>query len=258
MLETPDMLCLELGRLAAEPTPPCVTARPPRPRPSYAIAPSVSSEATTARGEQAGRRNPKAAPLAHRGAPRDRCALPGGDAPGRHARSAAGLPPPKLGGPGLRRRALGQGQRRRLGPDRSSDVEYRGGCNPSRLQDTRGEGDLGRGRGSLGVEEAAARRRGRLVGLGGLGGDAAARQRGSRPSWKRPPRRREAVGGRGRGGAAIEFLVVYPWIRHTPGTPPIRLAHLSWCVNMSFKSTVLPEELLGRPEAGGQPPNFAN
>ena len=29
------------------------------PRPSYAVAPSVISEATTARGEQAGRRNPK-------------------------------------------------------------------------------------------------------------------------------------------------------------------------------------------------------
>ena len=54
MLETPDMLCLELGRLAAEPTPPCVTARPTGPRPPYAVAPSVSSEATTtARGSKA-------------------------------------------------------------------------------------------------------------------------------------------------------------------------------------------------------------
>ena len=51
MLEALDMLCLELGRLAAEPTtPPCVIARPPRPRPPDAVAPSVSSEATTARG----------------------------------------------------------------------------------------------------------------------------------------------------------------------------------------------------------------
>ena len=41
----------------------------PAPRPSYAVAPSVISEATTARGEQAGRRNPKAATTgAHRGA----------------------------------------------------------------------------------------------------------------------------------------------------------------------------------------------
>ena len=31
----------------------------PAPRPSYAVAPSVSSEATAARGERAGRRNPK-------------------------------------------------------------------------------------------------------------------------------------------------------------------------------------------------------
>jgi hypothetical protein len=51
--EALDMLCLELGRLAAEPTPPCVTARPPRPRPPYAVAPSVSSGATTtARGSR--------------------------------------------------------------------------------------------------------------------------------------------------------------------------------------------------------------
>ena len=63
------------------------------PRPSYAVAPSVISEATTARGEQAGRRNPRAATVAHRGPPRDSDALPGGDASGRHARSAAGLPP---------------------------------------------------------------------------------------------------------------------------------------------------------------------
>ena len=35
------LLCSELGRLA--------TTTPPRPRPSYAVAPSVSSEATTAR-----------------------------------------------------------------------------------------------------------------------------------------------------------------------------------------------------------------
>ena len=54
---------------------------------------------------------------------------------------ASTVPPPKLGGPGRRRRALGQGQRRQLSPDRSSDVEYRGG--PSRLPDTRGEGNLG-------------------------------------------------------------------------------------------------------------------
>ena len=31
----------------------------PAPRPSYAVAPSVISEATTARGEQAGRWNPQ-------------------------------------------------------------------------------------------------------------------------------------------------------------------------------------------------------
>ena len=49
---------------------------------------------------------------------------------------------PKLGGPGRRRRALGQGQRRRLG--RSSDVEYRGGGGSSRLPDTRGKEILAR------------------------------------------------------------------------------------------------------------------
>ena len=45
----------------------------PAPRPSYAVAPSVISEATTARGEQAGRRNPRPATVAHRGPPRDSC-----------------------------------------------------------------------------------------------------------------------------------------------------------------------------------------
>ena len=54
------LLCLELG-----------TDFGGNSRPSYAVAPSVSSEATTARGEQAGRRNPKAATVAHRGPPRD-------------------------------------------------------------------------------------------------------------------------------------------------------------------------------------------
>ena len=44
------MLCLEPGRLAAEPTPPCVTECPVPPRPSYAVAPSVSSEATSDAG----------------------------------------------------------------------------------------------------------------------------------------------------------------------------------------------------------------
>jgi hypothetical protein len=44
---------------------------PAPPPPSYAVAPSVSSEATTTRpGEQAGRRNPRAAAGAHRGPPR--------------------------------------------------------------------------------------------------------------------------------------------------------------------------------------------
>lgn len=43
--------------------------RTPVPPPSYAIAPCISSEATAARGEQAGRRNPRAAPVAHRGPP---------------------------------------------------------------------------------------------------------------------------------------------------------------------------------------------
>ena len=42
------LLCLELGCLAIRPTAPCVTGRlderPPRPRPSYAVAPSGSSE----------------------------------------------------------------------------------------------------------------------------------------------------------------------------------------------------------------------
>ena len=42
--------------------------RTPAP-PAYAVAPSVGSEATTARGEQAGRRNPRAATVAHRGPP---------------------------------------------------------------------------------------------------------------------------------------------------------------------------------------------
>ena len=36
-----------------------MTERPPRPPPTHAVAPSVGSEATTARGEQAGRRNPR-------------------------------------------------------------------------------------------------------------------------------------------------------------------------------------------------------
>ena len=38
------LLCLELGCLATRPTAPCVTERAPRPRPSYAVAPSGSSE----------------------------------------------------------------------------------------------------------------------------------------------------------------------------------------------------------------------
>ena len=42
------------------------------PRLSHAVAPSVSSEATTARGEQAGRRNPRAAAGAQRGVYRGR------------------------------------------------------------------------------------------------------------------------------------------------------------------------------------------
>ena len=39
----------------------------PAPRPSYAVAPSVSSEATTARGEQSGHRNPRYVSVARRG-----------------------------------------------------------------------------------------------------------------------------------------------------------------------------------------------
>ena len=44
---------------------------------------------------------PRAAPMARRGrrGPRGSCVLPGGGAPGRHARAAAGLPPPKLARP---------------------------------------------------------------------------------------------------------------------------------------------------------------
>ena len=45
---------LAISRPGRSRTPPCVTARPPRPRPSYAVAPSVSSEATTARGPSYG------------------------------------------------------------------------------------------------------------------------------------------------------------------------------------------------------------
>ena len=44
------LLCLELGRLVLRPEPtrgPC-DRRPPRPRPSHAVAPSVSSEAAAA------------------------------------------------------------------------------------------------------------------------------------------------------------------------------------------------------------------
>ena len=42
---------------------------------------------------------PRAAPMARRRQPRGSGALPGGGAPGRHARAAAGLPPPKLARP---------------------------------------------------------------------------------------------------------------------------------------------------------------
>ena len=42
------MLCLELGRLAAEPPRGLLDRTPAPPPPSYAAAPSVSSEATTA------------------------------------------------------------------------------------------------------------------------------------------------------------------------------------------------------------------
>ena len=62
---------------------------PAPPPPTYAVAPSVGSEATTARGEQAGRRNPRSATGAHRGPPRDSGALPGGASPG-----VVPVPPP--------------------------------------------------------------------------------------------------------------------------------------------------------------------
>ena len=52
-------------------------ARPPRPRLSYAVAPS------TARGEQVGRRNPKAAAVAHRWPPRIAAPYPEGYRRGR-------------------------------------------------------------------------------------------------------------------------------------------------------------------------------
>ena len=89
------------------------------------------------------------------------------------------------GGWPSRRRALGQGGDG--GP--SSVVECRGGGSPVVLPDTRGSrGGLAARRcdcGGLEVEEATVRRRGRrLVGLGGLGGGAAARRRGRRASWK--------------------------------------------------------------------------
>jgi len=80
------LLCLELGRLATRPPRGLRDRTPAPPPPTYAVAPSVGSEATTARGEQAGRRNPRAATGAHRGPPRGSGALPGGDASGRHAR----------------------------------------------------------------------------------------------------------------------------------------------------------------------------
>ena len=85
---------------------------PAPPPPSYAVAPSVSSEAATARGEQAGHRNPRAATGAHRGPPRGSGALPGGARPG-----VVPVPPPppvaEVGGPKLRRRwHCGIGQRR--------------------------------------------------------------------------------------------------------------------------------------------------
>ena len=70
------LLCLELGCLAAE-SPRGLRDRTPAPpgraRPSYAVAPGVSSEETTARGEQVGRR--KAGTVAHRGPPWDTCRL---------------------------------------------------------------------------------------------------------------------------------------------------------------------------------------
>ena len=137
-------------------------------------------------GGQAGHRNPRPATGTHRGPPRDSGALPGGVASGRRARSAAGLPLSKLGGPGRRHHALGQGRRRRPGLDRSSDVEYRGRGDPPRLPGTRGEWGLGRGRVGLVVGDAAGRtpRRSNLDCLGELGGDAVARRGGSRPSRK--------------------------------------------------------------------------
>ena len=52
-----------------------------------------------ARGGQTGRRNPQGRAVARRRQPRGSGALPGGGAPGRHARAAAGLPPPKLARP---------------------------------------------------------------------------------------------------------------------------------------------------------------
>ena len=51
-----------------------MTARPPRaPPPTYAVAPSVGPEATAARGEQVGRRNPRPAMGAHGLSPEGHC-----------------------------------------------------------------------------------------------------------------------------------------------------------------------------------------
>ena len=138
--------------------------------------------------------------MAHRGPPRGSGALPGGDASGRHARPAAGLPSPKLGGPGRRYRALGQGRWRRPGLDRGSNVEYRGRGDPSRLPGTRGEWGLGRGRVGLGVEDAAGRtpRRSNLGGLGEPEGGASTPKR-------KPTLAEEAAAASGsRGGREVD------------------------------------------------------
>ena len=100
---------LRAGRLATSRRGDRTPAPPP---PTYAVAPSVGSEATTARGEQAGRRNPRAATGAHRGPPRGSGALPGGGASGGRTSSAA-TSRREVCGPKLRRRwHCGIGQRR--------------------------------------------------------------------------------------------------------------------------------------------------